>query len=147
MVQKFDNIPAEFFSLVVKSMEMTNNSYAPYSGFNVGAAVLLSDGRVVTGCNQENAAFGECICAERVALLSATANFPANKPVAIAISAFTKGSFTNEPVTPCGSCREVIAEMERRFSSPIKIIMYGVDYVMVADSVIDLLPFCFGFQK
>lgn len=144
MITKFKQTPTEFTSLVERAKEMTKKSYAPYSHFNVGAAVLLSDGVIITGANQENAAYGDSICAERVALLYATANHPDVAPVAIAIAAHTNDKFTNECVTPCGSCCQVLAEMQKRFGSEIKIVMYGTKEVLVASHVQDLLPLQFN---
>lgn len=143
MIGKFKQTPSEFETLVIRAKEMTSKSYAPYSHFNVGAAVLLSDGTIVTGANQENAAYGACVCAERVALLYATANYPELYPVAIAIAAFSNGAFTRESVKPCGECRQVIAEMQQRFKHNIKVVMYGLDEVLVADGAQDLLPLTF----
>lgn len=144
MITKFKQTPAEFIALVERAKEMTKKSYAPYSHFQVGAAVLLSDGIIITGANQENAAYGDSICAERVALLYATANHPDAAPVAIAIAAYTNGRFTSECVTPCGSCCQVLSEMQKRFGSEIKIIMYGTEEVCVASQVQDLLPLQFN---
>lgn len=144
MIEKCKNTPAKYLSLVEKAKQMTLKSYAPYSHFNVGAAVLLSNGETVTGANQENAAYGECICAERVALLYATANYPDAKPVAIAIAAQTNGSFTDKCVKPCGSCCQVMAEMQNRFGQNIEIVMYGESEVWIASSVQDLLPLTFN---
>lgn len=144
MITKFKQTPTEFASLVERAKEMTKKSYAPYSHFQVGAAVLLSDGIIITGANQENAAYGDSICAERVALLYATANYPDVAPVAIAIAAYTNGRFTSECVTPCGSCCQVLSEMRKRFGSEIKIVMYGTEEVIVASQVQDLLPLQFN---
>lgn len=144
MIQSYTNTDAELDKLIRLAKEMTSNSYAPYSGFNVGAAVLLSDGTVVTGANQENAAYGECVCAERVALLYATANYKDTAPVAIAIAAFTNGCFTDESIKPCGSCRQVLLEAEHRYGSDIKILMYGEKETLMAESVKDLMPMSFG---
>lgn len=144
MIEKFKQTPNEFNELVERAKKMTKNSYAPYSHFQVGAAVLLSDGEIFTGANQENAAYGESVCAERVALLYATANHHDASPVAIAIAAYTNGKFTNECVTPCGSCCQVLAEMQKRFGSDIKVIMYGENEVCVASHIQDLLPLQFS---
>ncbi len=144
MIHNYQDVPEKHQVLVDSAKSMTGKSYAPYSKFNVGAAVLLSDGTIVTGSNQENAAYGESVCAERVALLYATANHHDKKPVAIAIAAYSNGTFTKNCVTPCGSCRQVLAEMEKRFNCKIEIIMYGIQQVSIADSVMDLLPMRFA---
>ncbi|MCQ2335878.1 MAG: cytidine deaminase [Paludibacteraceae bacterium] len=140
MIHNYPNVPEKHKELVELAKSMTNQSYAPYSKFNVGAAVLLSDGTIVTGSNQENAAYGECVCAERVALLYAAANHPDKKPVALAVAACSDGKFTENCVTPCGSCRQVLLEMEKRFDDKITIVMYGSTQVLTADSAKDLLP-------
>ncbi|MCQ2369865.1 MAG: cytidine deaminase [Paludibacteraceae bacterium] len=144
MIHNHPNVPEKYKELVDIAKSMTKKSYAPYSKFNVGAAVLLSDGTIVTGANQENAAYGECICAERVALLYATANYPDKKPAALAVAASVNGSFTKNCVSPCGSCRQVIVEMENRFNCNIEVVMYGTDQVSVAMSGADLLPLGFS---
>ncbi len=144
MITEHTTIPTDFATLVDKAKEMTRNSYAPYSNFRVGAAVLMSDGSVITGANQENAAYGDSICAERVALLFATANYPELKPVALAIAAYSNGKFTEDYISPCGSCRQVISEMENRFTCSIKIIMYGTSKSCIVDTIKDLLPLTFG---
>lgn len=140
MIHNHPDVPEKYKELVDLAKSMTNKSYAPYSNFNVGAAVLLSDGTIVAGSNQENAAYGECVCAERVALLYATANHPDKKPVALAVAASSNGKILENCVTPCGSCRQVLLEMEKRFGDNIAIIMYGSTQVLTADSAKDLLP-------
>ena len=144
MILPYTGSEKRYDELIKEAKSMTQKSYAPYSHFNVGAAVLLSDGTVVTGANQENAAYGECICAERVALLYATANHPDVRPEAIAIAAFANGRFTEECIKPCGSCRQVLLEAEHRYGSDIKIIMYGDKEIYIADSVKDMMPLSFG---
>lgn len=130
-------------ALINAAKQAALTAYAPYSHFNVGAAVLLSDGRIVKGSNQENKAYGSCVCAERVALLYATANYSATPPVAIAICAMQNGTFVAHPVTPCGECRQVLMEMQTRFQRPIKTIMYGEDYCYIAEDASELLPASF----
>lgn len=130
--------------LIEAAKKATVNAYAPYSGFHVGAAVLLEDGSIVTGNNQENAAYPSGLCAERTALFYANAQKPNLKVKAIAIAAFNKGAFTKEPCSPCGSCRQVLVEVENRFDQPVEIIMYGEDKIYEVDSIRDLLPLCFG---
>ncbi|HKK43677.1 MAG TPA: cytidine deaminase [Bacteroidales bacterium] len=119
------------------------NAYAPYSRFRVGAAVKLESGRIVCGTNVENAAFPSGICAERNALSYAVSNYSDDKPVAIAIAAMTDEGLTEEPVTPCGNCRQVIAEEESRNGKNIKIILSGKDKTLITGSVADLLPLQF----
>ncbi|SHG09346.1 cytidine deaminase [Dysgonomonas macrotermitis] len=130
--------------LIEKAKNATNSAYAPYSGYNVGAAVLLADGTIVTGSNQENAAYPSGLCAERTALFYANAQYPDIPVKAIAIAASTKGAFTQDVCTPCGSCRQVLVEVENRFEQPVEIIMYGEKHIYEADSIRSLLPLCFG---
>lgn len=130
--------------LIESARSAALSAYAPYSGFKVGAAVLLSDGSVYTGNNQENAAYGQSLCAERVALLYATANNPDIPPLTIAIAAMEKGGYTTGAVTPCGACRQVLFEMEKRYGQEIEIIMYGESECLLASSASDLLPYAFS---
>lgn len=130
--------------LIEKAKTATKTSYSPYSNFKVGAAVRMSDGRIFTGSNQENAAYGSCICAERVALLYACANADNAHPVSMAIAAFTNGDFTENFITPCGECRQVLAEMEVRFSTKIKLYLYGKKEVKTIESASELLPYSFS---
>lgn len=123
----------------------TDRSYSPYSHFRVGAALRLSGGTILTGSNQENAAYPSGLCAERTALFAAGASYP-DKPVeTLAVAAFTEGKFTTIPVTPCGACRQVIAEVESRYGRAVRIILYGSEFCLVFDNgIADILPFCFG---
>ncbi len=131
--------------LIDKATEAAMKAYAPYSGFFVGAAIRLSDGRIVTGSNQENAAYPSGLCAERVAAFAAGSNFPEQKMLTIAISARKKGrDFL--AVTPCGSCRQVLLEYEKKQQSPIRILLAGKDStILVFDRAGELLPF--GFDR
>ena len=129
--------------LIRAACEMTETSYSPYSHFQVGAAILLQDGQVFRGSNQENAVFPVGLCAERTAFFAASANAPGVPPVAIAIAAQTGGAFTAKPVTPCGSCRQALLEAETRFGKPIRVLLYGTEGVYVISSVKSLLPLTF----
>ena len=130
--------------LLTKAIESTNNSYAPYSHFNVGAAILLENGVVLPGCNQENAAFPAGLCAERSAIFAAGAQYPDVALKATAIAARdTNGQLTEEPVSPCGTCRQVIIETETRFSQPIRILLYGKRCIYVMDGIKNLMPLSF----
>jgi len=130
--------------LIKESKEATKNAYAPYSKFNVGAAVLLENGKIVTGTNQENAAYPSGLCAERVAIFYANSKYP-NVPVkAIAVSAFTNNNFVDKPVPPCGSCRQVISETENRYQTPIKIYLVSKDKITVVNDANMLLPLNFN---
>ncbi len=120
------------------------NAYAPYSGFNVGAAILLEDGTVVTGNNQENAAYPSGLCAERVAVFYASSQYPAKKIIAIAISATSRDQTINIPVPPCGACRQALAEYEIKFETPIRLIMGGESgEIFISPSISNLLPLLF----
>lgn len=130
--------------LVDLAKEATFSSYSPYSKFSVGAALLLENGTVVKGCNNENAAYPVTLCAERTAIFSAQAQYPNVPIVALAVAARNmKGEFVVKPVTPCGSCRQVIAEQEYRYGRSIRVLMVGEDEILIAKSVKDILPLCF----
>jgi cytidine deaminase len=129
--------------LVRKAMQATDNSYSPYSKFRVGAALRLADGTEIIGANQENAAFPVTLCAERTAIFAAQAQYPAQPIVALAVAARNENGFTEDPVTPCGSCRQVILEIEQRYNQTVKIYLYGTRGVYVINTVRDLLPLCF----
>lgn len=121
-----------------------HDAYAPYSNFKVGAAVLLRNGKIIRGNNQENAAYPVGMCAERVAIFAAGANYPGIPVVAIAISAQSVHFHVDKPVSPCGACRQAIAEYEHRFNGSIRMIMAGeTGKVFVSDSISNLLPYQF----
>jgi len=129
--------------LIQKSKDAVNNAYAPYSKFQVGAAVLLENGEIITGTNQENAAYPSGLCAERVAVFYANSKYP-NVPVkAIAVTAFTNNHFVKTPIPPCGSCRQVLVETETRFNKPIKIYLVSDSKITVINDAKDLLPLNF----
>ncbi len=129
--------------LVELAKEATSRSYSKYSHFSVGAAVRLDNGQTVVGCNQENAAYGVTMCAERTALFAAGAQHPDCAVIAIALAAKTCGGFTGEPVTPCGSCRQALVETELRFKREVRIIMYGEKRTFVVDGIKGLMPLSF----
>lgn len=134
-------------ALLKEAIIATQQSYAPYSKFNVGAAVLMDNGEIIYGSNQENAAYPSGLCAERVALFYANSHFP-NVPVkAIAISSAVNGKLNDEPAFPCGNCRQVLLECENRFSKPIRVIMGGVKDIKIVNSVTDLLPLSFELKS
>lgn len=117
-----------------------SSAYAPYSKFPVGAAVLLNDKTIVTGSNQENAAYPSGLCAERVALFYATAQYP-NQLVDVVL-VYVPGS--KKPASPCGSCLQAMAEIEDRYKQPIRVFMTNDEWVIAVESVNALLPFRFG---
>lgn len=136
----------EMRRLTDAAKKATESSYSPYSGFKVGAAVLLSDSTIVTGCNQENIAYPSGLCAERTALFSAGSAHPDTPVTAIAIAAFHDGEFTGKPVTPCGACRQVLAETQSRYGRQISVLLYGTEYcIFIKDGISALLPFSFSF--
>ena len=128
--------------LYQKALDASGRAYAPYSRFQVGAAVLLENGEVITGCNQENAAYPSGLCAERVALFSAGAAWPDVPVVALAIIACQDGQI-KEQIAPCGACCQVMLETEQRSGCPMRILLCGSEYVRALDSVSTLLPFSF----
>lgn len=147
LVREFENIselPAGDQDLLREARKITAQAYAPYSGFHVGAAILLENGQVVSGNNQENSAYPSGLCAERVALFYANASFPDAAVKTIAISAAKKGQLVDEPVKPCGGCRQALAEAEVRFGQPIRIVLDGQESILVLDGVESLLPLSFS---
>jgi len=129
--------------LVKNAKEAAHRSYAPYSKFNVGAALQLANGEIVQGNNQENSAYPSGLCAERVAVFYANAKFPNVAVKAIAITSRTNGSFLDTPVPPCGSCRQVLLETEDRYNQPIKVILCGEKKIRIVESIKQLLPLFF----
>lgn len=129
--------------LIDRAMKATDNAYAEYSHFYVGAALRLANGRIVIGANQENAAFPSGLCAERTAVFSAQANFPDQSIEALALVARNDNGLVDSPVTPCGACRQVLLGAEERYGRPMRIIMYGKSGVYIVGSVKDLLPLSF----
>ena len=129
--------------LVREAIEAQKGSYAPYSGFNVGAAVLLEDGTVVRGSNQENAAYPSSLCAERTAMFAASANHPGVPMEALAIVGGFGHQIAPTPCAPCGACRQVMAEYQTLGGKPLRIIMFGTHKAWVFSRVEDILPFIF----
>jgi cytidine deaminase len=130
--------------LIFAARESAINAYAPYSKFRVGAAVRLESGIIVRGSNVENAAFPSGICAERNALSNSISNHSNDKPVSIAIAALKEDGLTEEPVPPCGNCRQVIAEEELRTGNQIRILLSGKNKTLVIESIRSLLPLQFN---
>ena len=139
-----DELPETIFSLMQEAILARETAYAPYSEFFVGAAILLENGVVVRGSNQENAAYPSGLCAERTAIYYASAQYPNVSFKAIAISAKAKDKPTSQPIPPCGSCRQAIAEYEIRQGKGIPIyFMGGQGEVWKSDSLENLLPLLF----
>ena len=131
--------------LLREAQKMVKTAYAPYSQFHVGAAVLLKNGKIVTGNNQENAAYPSGLCAERVAIFYASAQYPNVAVETIAVAVKSKNTVISEPLSPCGGCRQVIAEYESKAGKPIRIIMSGEKgQIYVAQSIESLLPLMFS---
>lgn len=136
-------VPHDELPLVDAALKATEQAYAPYSKFHVGAAVLLADGTIVTGSNQENAAYPSGLCAERVALFHAGHQYPDIPVVALAIVAATGGKQV-ESISPCGACRQVLLETEQRYGRPVKVLLCGTHDVVVVQDAASLLPLSFG---
>jgi cytidine deaminase len=130
--------------LVLAAREAAGKAYAPYSKFMVGAALRLASGRVISGSNVENAAFPSGICAERTVLSCSVSNWPDDKPVAMAVAANTGDGQPAECISPCGNCRQVIAEEEMRTGSKIRMILTGHSSIRIIESISDLLPLQFN---
>ncbi|HLU86693.1 MAG TPA: cytidine deaminase [Taishania sp.] len=131
--------------LVIRAQSAAQKAYAPYSKFQVGAAVLLEDGTIVLGSNQENIAFPSGLCAERVALFNAGANYPGKKIVKLVVTAFGDFVELETLLTPCGSCRQVMVESQQRQKDAIQVIMVSQNkQTIVVDNVLDLMPFAFN---
>jgi cytidine deaminase len=143
--QSLDELEAKDKELAQAAVEATELAYAPYSKFNVGAAVLFEDGVIIKGSNQENAAYPSGICAERTAMFYASANYPENTMTAIAITASQNGKLCAIPATPCGACRQVMLETEMRFSRPMRIILYGAqECYIIEGGTKELMPLSFS---
>ena len=124
--------------------EATYSSYAPYSKFHVGAAVRLSNGKTITGCNIENAAYPSGLCAERVAMFSAMAQYPGVAFEALAVTAHSDTKMIDEPVAPCGACRQVMVEVEQQSKQSLRVMCQGeTGPIMVFDGIESLMPFIF----
>ncbi|MGV8945572.1 MAG: cytidine deaminase [Lutibacter sp.] len=143
----FDNIeelPNLVKGLMNKAIESKQNAYAPYSKFKVGAALLLEDGTIITGNNQENAAYPSGMCAERVAIWKVSSDFPHKKIMKLAISASSSSQILKEPVAPCGACRQTLSEYEIKQKDKIEVYFMGeVGQIIKTESVLDLLPIAF----
>ena len=143
-VFSIDELKVEDQLLIQAAREATSRSYAPYSHFHVGAAVLLDNGVIITGTNQENVASPSGLCAERTTLFYANSQYPNQKVKALAIAArHAEKGIPHSPISPCGACRQVMLETENRYGSPFRIMLCGEKDVYVIKSAKDLLPFAF----
>lgn len=138
-----DELSADERKLIQSAIDSTVNSYSPYSGFSVGAAVRLANGEVFVGCNQENVAFGVSICGERTAIFAAGAHYPQVPITDIAIAARNSGGLTSTPITPCGSCRQAMIETEMRSHCRLNILLYGQSTIYKIEGIANLMPLSF----
>ena len=131
---QYDELTPQDRELMDKAKEATSRSYAPYSKFSVGAAALLKNGVIVTGTNQENAAYPSGTCAERTTLFYANSQYPDR----------SESGYLDTPIPPCGACRQVLLETEQRYQQPMRILLYGDKAIYEIDGTKDLLPLSFG---
>ena len=144
-VYKYEDLENDDRSLIDEARKATLRSYAPYSKFSVGAAILLDNGEIITGANQENIAYPSGTCAERTACFYAHAQFPDAQFKSIAIVARdTSGEEVAKPISPCGSCRQALLEYEILAKNDIKVILVGRDEIYVLKSIKSLLPLAFS---
>lgn len=142
--ENIDELPEADKELMLEAIKATSNSYSPYSKFKVGAALLMEDGSIITGSNQENAAYPSGMCAERVAIWKAGATFPNKKVKKIAITAISSNKKVDKPVGPCGACRQTLLEYEINQDEPMEVIFMGeIGKVVKANSISSMLPFSF----
>lgn len=143
----FDNLnelPAEIQDLMNQAVDVRKKAYAPYSKFKVGAALLLDNGKIILGSNQENAAYPSGLCAERTAIFYAGSTYPEAKILKMAITAASDTNHTTAPIPPCGSCRQSIAEYEIKQDTPIEIYFMGeIGEIYKSASLKNLLPLMF----
>lgn len=138
-------LPNQIQALFEQAIIARDKAYAPYSNYLVGAAILLESGEIITGSNQENAAYPSGLCAERTAIFYAGANYPDQKIKSLAISVKSLSKTVDSPGAPCGACRQSIAEYEFKQKENIEIYMRGeTGKVLKSDSLIDLLPLAFN---
>jgi cytidine deaminase len=151
IIQQFDSIEelnTVSKNLLLNAKEAAKNAYAPYSKFNVGCALLLENGEIVLGNNQENIAYPSGLCAERTAVFYAGANFPTVPIKMLAVTTFAKNYEVNQPVMPCGACLQSISEIELRFTKPIQIILQGNSGpIYIAEGTKTFLPFQFFIKE
>ena len=141
--ESLDQLGPEDRQLADAAIEAVSRSYAPYSNFNVGAAVMFEDGEIIKGANQENAAYPSGLCAERTALFYASAKRPDAPMKALAIAAGQNGRLCETPATPCGACRQVMAQSQLRGGQAMSVILVGSEKIWRFDKVDDLLPLIF----
>ena len=138
-----DQMDAQDSKLAKAALEAMKNAYAPYSNFHVGAAVMFDDGEIVKGSNQENAAYPSGICAERTAMFHAGATRPEGVMISIAVAGGLKGELADQPATPCGACRQVMAQYQLKGGKPMSVILVGASKIWKFEKVDDILPLMF----
>ena len=142
--ESIQELPNEIQNLMQEAVAIRKTAYAPYSNFKVGAAILLDNGKIILGSNQENAAYPSGLCAERVAIFYAGSTFPNAKIVKMFITASPQDRDLEEPIPPCGSCRQAIAEYEFKQDAPIAIFFMGAKGdIYKSDSLKNILPLVF----
>ena len=141
--ESLDQLGPEDRQLADAAIEAVSRSYAPYSNFNVGAAVMFEDGEIIKGANQENAAYPSGLCAERTALFYASAKRPDAPMKALSIAAGQNGRLCETPATPCGACRQVMAQYQTKSGRPMSVLLVGADKIWKFEKVDDLLPLIF----
>ena len=139
----FDELSGEDRQLVEAAVGAMRNAYSPYSNFKVGAAVRLSDGSIVIGSNQEDAAYPSGLCAERTAMFAASAQHPELDIRSLAVAGGLDGQLEEVPASPCGACRQVMAQYQRKAGAPMSVLVVGAECVWKFDRVDGLLPFIF----
>ncbi|UTW64428.1 cytidine deaminase [bacterium SCSIO 12741] len=144
---RWEDLPEDYLLLLEKAKEVSVTAYARYSDFQVGSALKLDNGQIVSGTNQENAAYPSGLCAERVALFAAHSTYPDSKVQSIAVFARHQGEALESLVAPCGSCRQVMAEYESLAKEPLTIILADGDGAVVIEGTQTLLPFGFQFPE
>ena len=144
-IYDYEELSENFRKLIDTAKAQTQKAYAPYSKFHVGSAILLANGMIIGGSNQENVAYPSGLCAERVSVFYANAQFPDIPIEAIAVAAYQNEKFTIQPVCPCSACLQVLIESETRFGKPIKLILYGQNNVHIINSIKECLPLYFHF--
>jgi cytidine deaminase len=142
--QDIKELPKAIQNLMISAIEARENAYSPYSKFNVGAAILLDNNEIVIGSNQENASYPSGLCAERTAIYYAGAKYPNAKIIKMAITASSQNQITDQPIPPCGACRQAIAEYEIKQKDAIELYFMGAKgKVVKSESLANLLPLLF----
>jgi len=143
-----DELNPDDQQLLIEARNVTDNAYAPYSNFHVGAAAKLSNNKIVTGANQENASYPVGICAERVLLSAISSLYPGIPLETMAVSYQSKKMKSDHPISPCGMCRQALLEFEGRTIKPIRLILAGlVGKIYVIKSASQLLPLAFSSEE